>query len=203
MRGTNGRSRYTVPFSIKPDLGQVAENFSHPPSKQSCDVLHDDESGFQNASGADNLAPQSASCARYSLACPCTADVLAGESSADDINSPINGWFWWEVPHVSPAPDVRPVFFEDSVAVVVDFDLPFASHSRPLEAEIKAPNTGKQRTKAKHDNRQEKFLANLTAFTPRGCAESVAGGQENGLEKKRAAAKLFTAGANSRTPKGP
>jgi hypothetical protein len=40
--GTNGGSWYAVPFRIKPERGQVSENSLKAPSKQSCDVLHDD-----------------------------------------------------------------------------------------------------------------------------------------------------------------
>src|SRR5574343_985646 len=42
VRGTNGRSRYAMPFRIKPERGQVSENSAKSPSKQSCDVFHDD-----------------------------------------------------------------------------------------------------------------------------------------------------------------
>jgi len=42
VRGTNGGSRYAMPFRIKPERGQVSENSSKSPPKQSCDVLHDD-----------------------------------------------------------------------------------------------------------------------------------------------------------------
>ena len=32
-----------MPFRIKPERGQVPENSLKPPSKECCDVLHDDD----------------------------------------------------------------------------------------------------------------------------------------------------------------
>src|SRR5215831_11790159 len=45
VRGTNGRSRYAVPFRVVPARGQVSEYPSHSSSKESCDVFHDDVAG--------------------------------------------------------------------------------------------------------------------------------------------------------------
>jgi hypothetical protein len=45
VRCVNDGSRYAVPFRVIPDLGQVAENVSNPPSKQCCDVFHEHPSG--------------------------------------------------------------------------------------------------------------------------------------------------------------
>lgn len=61
LSGTSVGSRYAVPLSIIPERGQVSENGSESPSKQSCDVFHNDESGSNFANKAGELAPQSAS----------------------------------------------------------------------------------------------------------------------------------------------
>ena len=46
VRGTDGGSRYAIPDCIIPARGQVFSEYStHPPTKQRCDVLYDDESG--------------------------------------------------------------------------------------------------------------------------------------------------------------
>jgi hypothetical protein len=45
VRGATGDRRYAVPFRIIPARGQVAENDVEPPSKESCDVLHEDVPG--------------------------------------------------------------------------------------------------------------------------------------------------------------
>jgi hypothetical protein len=44
MRGTNGRCRYAVPLSIKPERGQVSENSSESPNSESIDVFHEHNS---------------------------------------------------------------------------------------------------------------------------------------------------------------
>lgn len=45
VRGTERRRRKAFPLRVIPDLGQIAENSSHPPNNEVCDVLHEDESG--------------------------------------------------------------------------------------------------------------------------------------------------------------
>jgi hypothetical protein len=45
VRGTDGRSRYAIPFRVIPDRGKVADHFIDSPSKESCHVLHEDVSG--------------------------------------------------------------------------------------------------------------------------------------------------------------
>jgi hypothetical protein len=57
MRGANGGSRYAMPFRIKPERGQVSENSLKSPSKQRCDVLHDDVAGSKLANNSGVLAP--------------------------------------------------------------------------------------------------------------------------------------------------
>jgi len=57
VRRTNGGSWYAVPFRIKPERGQVSENTLKSPSKQSCDVLHDDVAGSYLANNSGVLRP--------------------------------------------------------------------------------------------------------------------------------------------------
>ena len=57
VRGTNGGSRYAMPFRIKPERGQVSENSAKAPSKQRCDVFHDDVSRAKLANNSGVLAP--------------------------------------------------------------------------------------------------------------------------------------------------
>jgi hypothetical protein len=45
VRGADGGSGHTVPDRIIPERGQAPENRSHSPTKQSWDVLHDDDAG--------------------------------------------------------------------------------------------------------------------------------------------------------------
>jgi len=85
LSGTSVGSRYAVPFSIIPERGQVSENSANSPSKQSCDVFHEDEFGSYFANKAGELSPQSASCAFKTCATACKTNILAGKSSNDCI----------------------------------------------------------------------------------------------------------------------
>ncbi len=83
LSGTSVGSWYAMPFSIIPDRGQASENTAKAPSKQSCDVLHDDDSRSNVANEAVVVEPQPASCAVKTFATACETNVLAGKSSND------------------------------------------------------------------------------------------------------------------------
>jgi hypothetical protein len=74
-----------MPFDVIPDLGQVSENSAKSPSKQSCDVFHDDVSGSYFANNSIELPPQTAALTVESGPLPRQADVLTWEPAADDI----------------------------------------------------------------------------------------------------------------------
>lgn len=57
VRRANGSSRYAVPLRVIPERGQVSENLAVPSTKQSCDVLHDDESRSNVANDSGELNP--------------------------------------------------------------------------------------------------------------------------------------------------
>ena len=86
MRGTNGSSRYAIPFRVIPARGQVSEYNAKPPTKQSWHVLHEYESRSKLANDSEELLPQSGPLAFDSCTLGGVADVLAGESPADEIN---------------------------------------------------------------------------------------------------------------------
>jgi hypothetical protein len=86
VRRTNGGSRYAVPLRVIPDLGQVSENTVKAPSKQSCDVLHDGVSGSNLANKTGVFAPEPGAVAIDAGALSGVADVLAGKTSADNVN---------------------------------------------------------------------------------------------------------------------
>jgi hypothetical protein len=46
-----------VPLRVIPERGQVSENSLNSPSKQSCDVLHDDVAGSNFANKTGELSP--------------------------------------------------------------------------------------------------------------------------------------------------
>jgi hypothetical protein len=129
-----------VPLRVIPERGKVAENGSHSPSKQRCDVLHDDVSGSYFANDPSELVPKTGPLSCESSSFSCNADVLAGEAAADEIDGPIS-LGCWESPHVVVSWDVGPMLGEDAVGVVIYFDLPLADHPGPLQAEIEAADS--------------------------------------------------------------
>jgi hypothetical protein len=94
VRGANGRSRNAVPLRVIPERGQVGDDVLESSTKESCDVLHEDVSGFQYANGAGELGPEPAGIVGAEpLAC--IGDWLARESSGQNVNSldgaPVDG----------------------------------------------------------------------------------------------------------------
>lgn len=59
LRGTKGSSRKHVPFSIKPESGQVSEYVAKSPVNKVSDILHDDEFRSKIANDSRELLPQS------------------------------------------------------------------------------------------------------------------------------------------------
>jgi hypothetical protein len=132
MRGTNGGSRYAMPFRIKPDLGQRPKYSVQSPSKQRCHVLQHNCSRLQFANHAKGLKEQSASLSVKTCPESGVGNILAGESSANNVDS---------LKVVSPAlldislsVDVWPMLGENFGCVVIDFYLPFASHAGTFKA---------------------------------------------------------------------
>jgi hypothetical protein len=145
MRGTNGGSRYAMPFRIIPDLSQRPENSVQSPSKQRCHVLQHNDSRSEFANQANGLEEQSGAFAVKSCPESGVGNILAGKSTADDVD-------WFEVvtstlPDVSFPMDLRPMLFEDSVCIVINLHLPFANHASPFKTEIKPTDSGKQTSK--------------------------------------------------------
>jgi hypothetical protein len=147
LSGTNVGSWYAVPLRIKPERGQVSENSANAPSKQSCDVLHDDVAGSNLANNSGVLSPQTATVAVNSGAFSCQANVLARESAADDIdvNVPCCGVggnaLGSEAPDIFVARDGWPVLSEDLLAEWVDLAERDGSHPGSFEAKREAANS--------------------------------------------------------------
>jgi hypothetical protein len=76
---------------------------------------------------------------------PGVGNILTGETAADDIDA--FEIVFSTLSDVAFSVDVRPMLFEDLRRVVVNFHLPFADHSGPLETQIKPANPCKERPK--------------------------------------------------------
>jgi hypothetical protein len=140
MRGTNGRSRYAMPFRIIPDLGQRPKNSVHPPNKQRCHVLQHNHSGLQFSNHANGFKEQSGSFAVKSCPESGVGNILAGESTADNIDG--LQVVFPTLPDVSLSVDVWPMFCEDSACIIINLHLPFAGHASAFKTKVKAADAG-------------------------------------------------------------
>jgi hypothetical protein len=86
VRGAEGLSRYAVPESIIPARGQVSEYGAESSTKQSWDVFDNHKPRLKFANNSRVLRPKAAPSTREASASAGEADVLARESSADDID---------------------------------------------------------------------------------------------------------------------
>jgi hypothetical protein len=136
VRRANIGSSYALPFRVIPERGQVSENSPHSSPKQSCDVLHDNESGSKLANDSRILSPKSAALTIYSHSLASVRDILAWESAGDNIGrlNIVNS----DVSYITVTYGRREVLGQHSVTVIVTFDLPDCSDSRSLESKVKA-----------------------------------------------------------------
>src|SRR5690606_18327516 len=115
---------------------------------QRCDVLHEHVFGSKLANDPGKLSPQAGTFAGNSCSLSGIANVLARESSADEID-------WREIvsadfSHVSESDCIRPVSFKDPCRIVIHLDLPDCSHPCSLKAKFQASDTGKKRSDGQH-----------------------------------------------------
>ena len=149
VRGADGGRWYAVPFRIVPARGQLPENAVEPSSKQSCDVLHDDDARSNLANDARVLKKKSASLPIKAGSSACDADVLARKTSADDVDGvEIVGANGVDVVESS---GMRPTPFKNAPAEWINLHLP-RRHSTmdcSLKPELKPAHTGEKRTDAR------------------------------------------------------
>jgi hypothetical protein len=149
MRGTNGGSRYAMPFRIKPDLGQRPENSVQSPSKQRCHVFQHNNSRSEFANQANGLEEQSGAFSVKSCPESGVGNILTRETTADNVNG------FKVVPSalsdISLPVDVWPMFGEHSVCIIVDLHLPFAGHSSPFKSKVETTDACEERTKCERN----------------------------------------------------
>jgi len=142
VRGANGTSGYAVPLRVIPERGQVPENSAHSSSKQSCDVFHDDVAGSKLANESGIFGPKTRAGAVDAGASAGEAEVLAGETSTEDVDR--LGLDGGELADIGVARDVRPVAGEDTATEGIGFALPEHAHTGPLQAEVEPADPGEQ-----------------------------------------------------------
>ena len=142
MRGTNGTCGYTMPFRIIPDRSERPEHSIQSARAKGADVFNEDVARLEDFDRFGILEPESAAFAGEPGAFSGKADVLAGESSTQEIDgfdgSPIN------CANISVSLDVRPMLGEDSLTVGVDFDLPRDFKTGSRKAKVKSSYPGKE-----------------------------------------------------------
>ena len=139
MRGTNGGSRYAMPFRIVPDLGQRPEYSVQSSSKQRCHVLQQHIPWLTLSNHANGLEEQATAFAVKSCPAPGVGNILTRESCCDEVhrfeNSAIN------FGDIAVPRHIGPMLGEDFSGIVIDFYLPTAFHPGTFKAEIDAADT--------------------------------------------------------------
>jgi hypothetical protein len=80
-----------MPLRIIAVLGQSPEKVAHPSMKQRCHVLHDCELRSYHANGSKIFPPEAttfagkAGASAFDADCSCNANILARETTADDL----------------------------------------------------------------------------------------------------------------------
>ncbi len=92
VAGTHSRCRYARPFRVVPCLGQRSKNVVHSSVSDRCDVLQDDVARSHQANDSEQFVEQARSAASQAGAISGLADVLARESTANNVSCS-GGWF--------------------------------------------------------------------------------------------------------------
>src|SRR3990167_6865082 len=145
MRRANGGSRYTVPLCIKPERIEVAKDCCQSSRAKRNDIFDDDEPWRGIFHESAEFAPEAGARPVESCAGAEQTNVLAWESSANDIDIPqatrlLNPQF----SHVRKDGNIRPVLSDDGAAVGFDFTEGDCSHPRSFESKAESSYTGKQ-----------------------------------------------------------
>jgi hypothetical protein len=146
----NGGSGNTVPFRVIPERRDFPEHLVQSASAKGDDVLDDDPRRPTLFDEPAVFAPQAGAGTVEPCAFTGDADVLAGESPANNVNWPdIVGV---QVTHIAEAGHVRPVLAEHGSAIGVDLAERDCSHPGSLESEREAADSAEE-VKYSHSDR--------------------------------------------------
>jgi hypothetical protein len=133
-----------APSNAVPERGQVGGNDSESGSKETWDVLHDDDSRSKNANGASELMPEPGAVADNKPSTkPSVAEILAGKPAGEHIDMRESGV---DLSHVFGNRDGRPVALEDASGVGVVLAGPDRLESCVVEAEVESPASAEERS---------------------------------------------------------
>jgi hypothetical protein len=128
-----------TPFRVVPHLGKVAKYAEQSSNSESCDVLHDDVSRSYDPNNPRVLAPEPRTFSIQSGTLTGVANVLTGESAADDIYRLQAGErFSAQGTYVVENWDIGPVLSKHGSAIGLDFAEGDGLHSGSLKSEGEA-----------------------------------------------------------------
>jgi hypothetical protein len=113
------------------------------PNKEAWHVLHEHPSGPRTANNAGELSPQARASTFNTFSLSGEADILAGETSADEIDR--LELFRVNRADVFIAFHLRPMLLQNAAAERVDLHLPPALHAHKLQTQINAADASEQR----------------------------------------------------------
>ena len=142
VRGANGRSRDAVPLRVIPARGQVSENSVESSASEGGDVLHDDVAGSKLANEPREVPPKTRAFSVDPRSLSRAADVLAGETSAEDIDWPNS--VGAQFSHIGVAGHSGPMLGEDTTTESVALGLPHDSHACAFETEVESSDAAEQ-----------------------------------------------------------
>lgn len=143
VRGTNGRRRDAIPFRVVPALGQASENSAHPPTKQRCNVFHDDVFRSYSANDSEHVEPQPAAVAFNARASAGVRKILAREPTTNNVGSSAPR-FAVKRFDVVMYRHLRPMLPQHGPAVRFDLAEANGRHPGPLKAEAETADAGEQ-----------------------------------------------------------
>lgn len=150
MRGSNGARSEHRPFRIEPESGKPFEDRSQSAGAESCGVLDEDERRLGFGDDAEHLEPETASGASETSATARCRDVLARESTGDDVALAAPG-ATVKADNIASNKDLIPESFtQDVLAVGFPFDRTYDGMPEQDGGQEASADAGEEMQVAKH-----------------------------------------------------
>lgn len=161
--GTNGARRNAIPLDMKPERGQVCENFTGSQPEKLEAIFQDNDAGSNFANDAGHRAPEARAFASKAGLFTRWRYVLTGKPAADRINGNSIGSkaVCGEFADVMITRNLRPMFRKNATRKFLDFAECYGLEAaRALQPEREAANAAEQ----------VKKLVHVSAFPVKICA---------------------------------
>lgn len=147
VRGTNEGRGDAIPLCIVPDRGQIPENSFKSPVSERWNVLHEDVTGSYLTDDSSVVRPESASGSSDSSPSSCPGNILARESTSENVDSGGVG----DTGNVAEVRDVRPVLGEDAGSVGIDLGEPSGTEpASPFKSKVDSPDSAEEASDTQH-----------------------------------------------------